>query len=95
MTKTPKKDQKSLTDADISTARPARRAFLGLMAAGGGAAIVALTPTNAQAADIDNGSWTDNGACPRGSGGVYSGYTDSDNGNLTDAAGYGRGAPYC
>ncbi len=95
MTKDTKREKKTLSDADMSTARPARRAFLGLMAAGGAGAAVALTPTNAQAADIDNGSWTDNGACPRGSGGVYTGYTDSDNGNLTDAGGYGRGAPYC
>ena len=94
MSKDPTKGKKTLTDTDITTSRPARRAFLGLMAAGGAGAI-ALSPTTAQAADIDNGNWTDNGACPRGSGGVYTGYTDSDNGNLTDAGGYGRGAPYC
>ena len=62
------------------------------MAAGG---VVALTPTAAQASDVDNGNWTDSGSCPRGGGGAYTGYTDSDNGRITDRGGYGRGAPYC
>lgn len=84
--------QKTLTDDDISTARPARRNVLGLMAVGG---VVALVPTTAQASDVDNGTWTDSGSCPRGGGGVYTGYTDRDNGNITDYGGYGRGAPYC
>lgn len=84
--------RKTLSDSDITTSRPARRAVLGLLAAGG---IVALTPGEAQAADIDNGTWTDAGSCPRGGGGGYTGYTDSDNGRITDAGGYGRGRPYC
>lgn len=92
MTKNDKTSQKTLIDADISTARPARRAVLGLMAAGG---VVALTPTTAQASDIDNGIWTDRGSCPRGGSGSYTGYTDSDNGSITDRGGFGRGAPYC
>ncbi len=92
MTKSSKDGQKTLTDSDITTSRPARRTVLGLMAAGGAAT---LAPTQAQAADVDNGLWTDLGACPRGNGGIYTGYTDSDNGRVTDAAGYGRGAPYC
>jgi hypothetical protein len=92
MSKKDKTGQKTLTDSDISTARPARRAVLGLMAAGG---VVALTPSTAQASDVDNGNWTDSGSCPRGGGGAYTGYTDSDNGRITDRGGYGRGAPYC
>ena len=92
MSKTEKTGQKTLTDSEISTARPARRAVLGLMAAGG---VVAMTPTTAHASDADNGSWTDRGSCPRGGGGAYTGYTDSDNGAITGRGGYGRGAPYC
>ncbi len=92
MTKDTITGQKTLTDADITTTRPARRAFLGMMAAGGA---VAMAATPAAAADIDNGNWTDSGSCPRGTGGTYTGYTDSDNGNRTDRGGYGRGAPYC
>ena len=92
MTKTPKSGHKTLSDSEITTSRPARRAFLGLMAASG-AAVVA--PSAAQAADIDNGTWTDRGSCPRGVGGAYTGATDRDNGNITDYGGYGRGAPYC
>lgn len=92
MSKNEKTGQKTLTDSDISTARPARRAVLGLLAAGG---VVALTPSTAQASDVDNGTWTDRGSCPRGGSRAYSGYTDSDNGAITDRAGYGRGAPYC
>ncbi len=90
------KKQKTLTDAEISTDRPkGRRGFLGLVAAGGAAGAVATIPTAAAAADIDNGTWTDAGSCPRGSGGVATGATDADNGSITDAAGWGRGAPYC
>ena len=90
MTKTPKSGHKTLSDSEITTSRPARRAFLGLMAASG-AAVVA--PSAAQAADIDNGTWTDGNACPRGTGGVRTGYTDSDNGSISDRSGYGRGRP--
>jgi hypothetical protein len=91
---TDKKDEKrqTLSDADISVSRPARRAFLGMMAAGG--ATVAL-PGRAQAYDADNGTWTDSGSCPRGAPGGYTGITDRDNGTWTDAGGYGRGRPYC
>ncbi|MGR3639637.1 hypothetical protein [Alterinioella nitratireducens] len=88
----PDKPRKTLSDSDITTSRPARRAVLGLLAAGG---IVALTPGQAQAADIDNGTWTDAGSCPRGGGGGYTGVSDEDNGRITDAGGYGRGRPYC
>lgn len=93
MTKKSTDARKTLSDSDITTSRPARRAFLGLAAAGG---IVAMTPNQAQAADNDSGNWTDNGNCPRGAGdGYYTGYSDSDNGNITDAGGYGRGLRYC
>lgn len=85
---------RTLSDSDITTSRPARRAVLGLIA-GGGAMAVTATAGQAQAADIDNGNWTDAGSCPRGGGGGYTGYTDSDNGNITDRGGYGRGRPYC
>ncbi|WP_166415948.1 twin-arginine translocation signal domain-containing protein [Cochlodiniinecator piscidefendens] len=86
-----KSELKTLTDADISVSRPERRAFLGLAAVGA----AALVPTAAQAADADNGAWVDAGSCPRGYGGVYTGYTDADSGNQADQGGYGRGAPYC
>lgn len=98
------KIKKTLTDADIVTDRPSdRRGFLGLMAAGGitagAVAAAAMVPGSAQAqslTDSDNGTWTDSGGCGRGSGGVYTGVSDADNGSLgTDAGGYGRGAPYC
>ena len=58
-------------------------------------AVLWVAPSAAQAADIDNGTWTDRGSCPRGGGGAYTGATDRDNGNITDYGGYGRGAPYC
>jgi hypothetical protein len=94
MSDTPKKPTKMLGDSDITTKRSlGRRTFLGLMAAGSVGAT--LMPTQAAAADVDNGTWTDSGSCPRGDGGVYTNLTDSDNGNITDASGYGRGAPYC
>ncbi len=92
------KQSKSLSDAEIVTGRPAgRRRFLGLMAVGGIAAGAGtLIPTgSAHAADIDNGTWIDRGSCARGPGGVWSGVTDSDDGAISDAAGHGRGAPYC
>lgn len=90
----PKKPEtpKTLKDEEITASRPARRAFLGLMAAGGAAAAL---PAQAQAYDQDNGNWTDQGSCPRGAPGGYTGYTDHDNGNWTDRGGYGRGRPYC
>ena len=87
--------KKTLADSEITSHRPARRAFLGAMAAAtvGGAA--ALIPSAAHAADTDNGVWTDRGLCPRGGGGAWTGLTDSDGGAITDLSGYGRGAPYC
>jgi len=89
----PKREtRKTLSDSDITTSRPARRAVLGLIVGGGA---MAATAGQAQAADIDNGNWTDAGSCPRGGGGGYTGYTDSDNGRITDRGGYGRGRPYC
>ncbi len=84
------KTDKTLTDGDIAVTRRARRRFLGLAAAGGA---VALIPAQAQAADGDTGSWTDGAACPRGPGGTRTGYTDSDNGAVSDSSGYGRGRP--
>ena len=81
---------KTLKDTDIETLRPPRRYFLG-MAAIGSAAV--LLPTSAQAADGDSGSWSDGNACPRGPGGTRTGATDSDNGRISDASGYGRGRP--
>lgn len=87
---------KTLHETEIATVRSrGRRGFLGLMAVGGAGVTVMATANRAQAADADNGTWTDNGSCPRGNGGVYSGITDSDNGAITDSGGYGRGAPYC
>lgn len=84
-----------MRDSEIRTVRPTgRRRFLGLMAAGG-AAVLAGRPAAAQAADADSGTWTDPAACPRGAGGTYTGVTDADDGNVTDAGGYGRGAPTC
>ncbi|MBO6603727.1 MULTISPECIES: hypothetical protein [Paracoccaceae] len=91
-----KQNTNSLADSDISTQRRAgRRGFLGLMALGGAAVTVVGSTNQAQAADVDNGQWTDSGSCPRGSGGIFTGVTDSDNGAITDQGGYGRGAPYC
>jgi len=98
-----KKTKTTLTDGDITTDRSAanegRRGFLGMVAVGGAAAgAAALTGGQAQAqgTDSDNGSWTDAGGCGRGSGGIYTGITDADDGSTgTDAGGYGRGAPYC
>ena len=91
--------KKTLRDSDINTVqRPERRRMLGLLGLGGAAAgAVAMTGQQAyaQAADVDNGTWTDFGSCPRGYNSVFTGITDADNGNITDAGGYGRGAPYC
>ncbi|MBF9029512.1 hypothetical protein HKCCE3408_03810 [Rhodobacterales bacterium HKCCE3408] len=87
-------DRTRLTDEEIRTVRPGRRRALGLMAAGSALAFVGGTAT-AQAADADNGTWTDQASCPRGNGGTYTGLTDSDDGAITDAGGYGRGAPTC
>jgi hypothetical protein len=94
------KTKKTLTDAEISTDRTAgvagRRGFMGLVGAAGVGAALVPTGANAQGTDSDNGSWTDAGGCGRGSGGYATGATDADNGSGgTDAAGYGRGAPYC
>ncbi len=86
MPKTPK----TLVDDDIETVQPARRRFLGMAAAGGA---VALFPGQAQAADGDTGAWSDGATCPRGSGGTRTGYTDSDNGAISDRSGFGRGRP--
>ena len=98
-----KKSKTTLSDSDITTDRSkadtGRREFLGMVAVGGAAAgAAALTGQQAQAqgTDSDNGSWTDAAGCGRGSGGIYTGVTDADDGSLgTDAGGYGRGAPYC
>jgi len=89
----------SLRDDEMtSQRRTGRRSVLGLLAAGGavaGANIMTSDAAHAQAADVDNGNWTDSGSCPRGYGGIYTAMTDSDNGAITDDGGYGRGAPYC
>ena len=91
--------RRSLTDTEIKTqARYGRRSMLGMLgvgAAGSAMVLASGTGNQAQAVDIDNGVWTDRGSCPRGSGGIWTGITDADNGNLTDPGGYGRGAPYC
>lgn len=90
-TKTP---AKTLSENDITTKRHlGRRTFLGIMAAGTVGAT--LMPTQAAASDIDNGTWADEGSCPRGNGGYWTGHTDSDDGNITDIGDHGRGAPYC
>lgn len=93
MTRKPE-TRKTLSDSDITTSRPARRAVLGLIA-GGGAMAMTATAGQAQAADIDTGNYADNGSCPRGSGGGFTGVSDRDNGRITDRGGYGRGRPYC
>lgn len=90
--------KKTLTDADITTDHPTgRRTFLSAMGAAGAAA--ALTPLGAkaqEAADGDNGEWTDTAECPRGSGGNTTGARDQDGDSvLSDLPGAGRGAPYC
>lgn len=94
MSNSTKSPAKTLSENDITTKRHlGRRTFLGIVAAGSVGAT--LMPTQAAASDIDNGTWTDEGSCPRGDGGAYTNVTDSDNGNVTDSGGYGRGAPYC
>lgn len=85
-----RKTRKTLTEDDIEIARSGRRRFLGLAAAGG---TMALIPGQAQAADGDTGAWTDGAGCPRRTGGARTGYTDSDNGAISDRSGYGRGRP--
>lgn len=81
---------RTLSEDDIRIGRSGRRRFLGLAAAGGAMAVM---PGQAQAADGDTGSWTDGTNCPRGPGGTRTGYTDSDNGSISDRGGYGRGRP--
>jgi len=78
--------------------RPERRRMLGLLGLGGvalGASTLAGEQAFAQGSDADDGSLADAGSCPRGTGGTYTGVTDTDNGTLTDIGGYGRGEPYC
>ncbi len=91
--------KKTLRDDQITTAYGRDRrhvlGLLGLGAAALGTSAVVGQPAQAQSADVDNGTWTDAGDCPRGIGGEYTGITDADNGAITDAGGYGRGAPYC
>jgi hypothetical protein len=84
------KPPKTLHDSEIETLRPPRRIFLGMAAIGGATVIL---PAQAQAADGDNGSWSDGAACPRGPGGTRTGATDSDNGSISDRSGFGRGRP--
>lgn len=110
MTDTTGKTPKKLDASEIITKRSiGRRAVLGIMAAGTAGAV--LAPGQAAASDVDDGSWTDNGGCPRGygtgetdadggnnadpAGYGYTGITDRDDGSVTDNGGYGRGAPYC
>lgn len=91
------KKQNTLIDTDITTDHPkGRRAFIGAVgAAGVGAALVA-SGAKAQTIDSDNGTWTDDAGCGRGSGGYYTGISDVDDGSTgTDLGGQGRGAPYC
>jgi len=82
--------RKTLAETDIQIRRCDRRRFLGLAAAGG---TLAALPGRAQAADGDTGAWTDGTNCPRGTGRARTGATDSDNGTISDRAGYGRGRP--
>lgn len=104
------KAPKKLDSSEIITKRSiGRRTVLGIMAAGTAGAV--LAPGQAAASDVDDGTWTDDGGCPRGYG---TGFTDNDSGNFADAAGFGasnitdrddgsetdagghgRGAPYC
>ena len=79
-----KKERRSLTDGEIKTTdKVGRRSLLGMLGVGAaGTAMLAASGTmnQAHAADIDNGTWTDSGSCPRGSGGIWTGLTDADNG---------------
>ena len=81
---------KTLDESDIITKRSVgRRAFLGIMAAGSVGA--ALAPTSVAAADIDSGTWTDAGSCPRVR---AAGLTDADSGGSADPAGRGTYTGY-
>lgn len=92
-----KDTKKTLTDAEITTDHPTnRRTVLGVMGAAGVGAALMPTGVSAQTIDSDNGSWTDDAGCGRGSGGYYTGISDADDGSTgTDLGGQGRGAPYC
>lgn len=89
--------KKTLTDAEITTDHPTnRRTVLGVMGAAGVGAALIPAGAEAQTIDSDNGSWTDDAGCGRGSGGYYTGISDADDGSAgTDLGGHGRGAPYC
>ncbi|MBO6675789.1 MAG: hypothetical protein JJ908_12005 [Rhizobiales bacterium] len=90
MADTPKKRSKTLSESDITTKRGVgRRTFMGIMAAGSVGA--ALAPTTVAAADVDNGTWTDSGSCPRL---LPAGLTDSDGGAYADPAGAGTYTGY-
>lgn len=88
--------KKTLTDTDITTARPqGRRGFLGLLAGGGVSAALVPRMAAAQGRDGDNGAWVDGAGCQRGRGGSNTGLTDADSGAISDTSGRGRGAPRC
>jgi hypothetical protein len=91
------KSKKTLTDAEITTVRnTGRRAFLGAMGVAGVSA--ALVPVDASAqpiTDADSEESRDQSGCGRGPGGVATGVSDEDNGNITDSFENGRGQPNC
>ena len=87
---------RTLTDAEIVTARPqGRRGFLGLMAAGSVGAAFAPRMAAAQGRDGDTGAWVDGAGCQRGPAGSGTSGTDADSGAISDPSGRGRGAPRC
>ncbi len=90
MKKKVSKKLKTLDESEITTKRNVgRRAFLGIMAAGSVGAT--LAPTSVAAADVDNGTWTDSGSCPRVR---AAGLTDADGGSSADPAGRGTYTGY-
>jgi len=97
MTDSPKPAKKTLSDCDICrTQAKTRRQFFQTMAIGGAAAVTAgVAASPAHAGDIDNGVWIDKGSCPRGAGGVWTGFTDVDSGAISDDADFGRGDRLC
>lgn len=90
MADTTKSSTKTLVESDITTKRGVgRRMFMGIMAAGSVGAT--LAPTQVAASDVDNGTWTDSGSCPRRRAG---GLTDADGGASADPAGRGTYTGY-
>ena len=77
-----------ITSRPLPTRRAALMAF-------GTLAFTAAGAQRAAAADNDSGTIVDRSNCPRGAGGVHTGLTDADSGNIRDASGYGRWPRRC